>query len=309
MDNAKSSSAERKNTVGNITITSGLGIFSGKPEITGRIGCLIISVICIISTIVFAIGLFGTGPMVQDNIVLMAIYILITVLVVFFTVLSFTYPFRTRKKFIFEGIWFSKDKIWLGEHEIELKEKCSINNLMNDNCTNHIQANWNQTIRATFIDIPKTSIIVQLVNSKHDYKTYRIGKINILKVKNDLDYDFDSRPTVLLSNGILYTCSKLTLIDQLRKIAKGTKAIQKNGGICNLYITPSSKTLWDSSERMENVSDLNNTIKNKTKAQCTMNALQTGKFIDKVHSDFLITLIKDYGWKIEFYPLKMNVTD
>ena len=249
MDNAKSSSTERKNAVGNITITSGLGIFSGKPEITGRIGCLIISAICIISTIVFVIGSFGTGPMVQDNIVLTAIYILITVLVIFFTVLSFTYPFRTRKKLIFEGIWLSKDKVWFGEHEIELKEKCSINNLINDDCTNHIQANWNQTIRASFIDITETSMIVQLVTSKHDYKTYRIGKINILKVKNDLHYDFDSRPTVLLSNGILYTCSKLTLIDQLRKIAKGTKAIQKNGGICNLYITPSGETLWDSSER------------------------------------------------------------
>jgi hypothetical protein len=309
MDNAKSSSTERKNTVGNITKTSGLGIFSGKPEITGRIGCLIISVICVISTIVFAISSFGIDPMVQDDIILTAIYILITVFVVFFTVLSFTYPFRTRKKLIFEGIWFSKDKVWLGEHEIELKEKCSINNLINDDCTNRIQANWNQTIRASFIDITETSMIIQLVNSKHDYRAYRIEKINILKVKNDLHYDFDSRPTVLLSNGILSTCSKLTLIDQLKKIAKGTKAIQKNGGICKLYITPSGDIPWDLSERIENVNDLNNIIKNKTKAQRTMSALQTGKFIDKAHSDFLMTLIKDHGWKIEFCPLKINVTD
>ncbi len=301
MDDAKSSSTERKNAVGNMTIMSGLGIFSGKPEITGRIGYLIISVICVISTIVCAIGSFGTGPMVQDNIVLTVIYILITVLVVFFTVLSFTYPFRARKKLIFEGIWFSKDKVWLGEHEIELREKCSINNLINDDCTNRIQANWNQTIRASFIDITETSMVVQLVDSKHEYK---IKKIHILKVKNDLHYDFDSRPTVLLSNGILSPCSKLKLIDQLRKIAKGTKAIQKNGGICNLYITPPGDSLWDLSERMENVSDLNNIIKNKTKAQSTMNALQTGKFIDKAHSDFLMSLIKDYGWKIDFCPLK-----
>lgn len=309
MDNATSSSTERKNAVGNKTITSEFGIFSGKPEITGRIGCLIISIICVISTIVFAIGLFGSGPMVKDDIVLTAIYILITVLVVFFTVLSFTYPFRTRKKFIFEGIWFSKDKVWLGEHEIELKEKRSINNLTNDDCTNRIQANWNQTIRASSIDITETSMVVQLVNSKHDYKDYRIEKIHILKVKNDLHYDFDSRPTVLFSNGILSTCGKLTLIDQLRKIAKGTKVIQKNGGICNLYITPPGDTLWDSSEGIENVNDLNNIIESQTKAQRTMSALRTGKFIDKEHSDFLITLIKNHGWKIKFCLLKMNETD
>ncbi len=308
MDNNKSSSTEHKNTIGNISITSGLGIFSGKPEIAGRIGCFIISAICVISTIIIAIGLFGADPKPQDDVVQTAIFIIITVLVVFFTVFSFTYPFRTRKKFIFEGIWFSKDKVWLGEHEIELKEKCSINYLMNDDGTNRIQANWSQTKRASCIDITEVSVIVQLVNSKHDYKDYKIEKIQILKEKDDLHFEFDPRPTVLLINGILSSCNTLTLIDQIRKIAKGTKVIQKSEGICNLHITSPDDSLWGLSERMENAGDSNKTKNNIKRDQHTMNILQTGKFIDKAHSDFLITLIKGYGWKIEFCSSKMNVS-
>jgi len=307
VDNAKGSSTEMKNDVENIT--NGLGIFSGKPEISGNIGCLILSLVCLLIAIGFVWGSFDGKTMVKSDIFLTTVSILITVSIISFTAFSFTYPFRARKKIVFEGIWFSKDKIWLGEHEIELKEKCSINNLMDDNLENLIEADWKQSRRASCIDITETLVVVQLENSNFDYKSCRIGKVHIFKEKDNLNYHFASRPTVLLIDGILSSCNTLTLIDQIKKIVKGTKTIQQSGGVCNLCITPPGDIPQGLSNSIENVCDLNNLIKNKTNDQQIMSVLQTEQFIDKAHSDFLITLMKDYGWKIDFCPSKMNVTD
>lgn len=309
MDKIMSDSIEGRNTFNDIT--SGVGIFCGRPEITGRIGCLIISVVCVISSFFFVWNLFVTGPKGGDDILLSIIFILITVLTVFFTVFSFTYPTRPRKKVIFEGVWFSKDTVWLGEHEIELQKECSINDLINKECsindlmnkgnTNPIHVNWKQTKRASCMDTSEISMVLQIVNTKHDHKDYRIEKVHIFKGKEDLCYDFVSTPTVLIINEVLYTCDMLTLIDQLKKIVENLEPIQKNSGICNLAITLRDSSNGDLTPIISSMGELNNAVQNEISTHRTMNTLEKGEFIDKENSDFLIKLMDEYGWKIVFY--------
>ncbi len=294
---AKGNLAERKDIIDKTT--SGVGIFCGQPEITGNMGCFIITVICGISTIVFAFSSFGADPLVRENMILTIIYILITVFAVFFTVFTFVYPLKTRKNFVFEGIWFSGDKIWLGEQEIELKENRSFNGLMKDR-TKNIHASWNQTKRVSCINVAETSMILKVVASKHDYMDYRIEKIQINNKRDGAHYDFIAAPTVLMIDGILYPCATLTLIEQLKKIAKGTTIIRKRGGICNLSIIPQDGPFDNLFAKMKKSYESNGLVIDKMKIQHAISTLQKGEFIDKENSDFLIKLIKNYGWKIEF---------
>lgn len=296
MDQIMDDSIENKNTFNDIT--SGTGIFCGQPEITGRIGCLIILAICVISTIFSVWNSIVNRPIVGDDILLSAILILITLSAAFFTVFSFKYPTRSRKKLVFEGIWFSKDKVWLGEHEIELEKEYSINDLMNKDGINRIHANWNQTNRVSCMDISETSMVLQIVNAKHDRADYRIEKIYTFNGNEGLHYDFVSTPTVLLINGILYPCNKLTLIDQLKKIAESMDHIQKEVGICNLAINIQDNSLGNLVSIIEGVDQLNKALQNEVITNHTMSILQKGEFIDKENSDFLIKLMEKYRWKI-----------
>ncbi len=305
MEKVENNCTENKKTVDDIT--NGIGIFCGQPEITGRMGCLIVSVVCVISTIALAFNSFGAESLMREDIILSIIFILITLLVVFLTVFSFTYPYRTRRNLIFNGIWLSKNEVWLGEHEIELHEKCSINNLMNKDFANTLQANWKHTKRVSCLDISDISMALQIVNSEHDDKDYRIDKIHIFNEKDCQHFDFVAAPTILMINGILYPCNTLTLIGQLRKIAIGIKGIQKKESLCTLAVTQRRDTSGNSSDMMESGGELNNIVENKSKAQQTMSILQKGKFIDKENSDFLISLSKDFGWKIEFGRLAMDM--
>ncbi len=299
MDRIMNNSIESRNTFSDPT--SGIGIFCGRPEITGRIGCLIISIVCVISTILFVWNLFVTGPIIKDDILLSVILILITLSTVFFNVFSFTYPIRSRKKLIFEGVWFSKDKVWLGEHEIELQQKCSINDLMNKGNSNRIHVNWKKTNRASCMDTSGISMILQIVNTKHNHKDYRIEKIHIFNEKKGLSYDFASTPTVLIINSILYPCNMLTLIDQLKKIVENFEPIQKNGALSDLAITIRDDNHGDLTSIITSMGELNEAVQNEISTHRTMNVLQKGEFIDKENSDFLIKLMEDYGWKVVFY--------
>ena len=128
----------------------------------------------------------------------------------------------------------------------------------------------------------------------------RIEKIIILKGKDDLHYDFLVTPTILIINGILYSCNMLTLVEQLKKIATGMEPFQKNRNICNLVINSRSNTHANFPVIINNIEALKKIVQNKKITNQTTNALQKGEFIDKENSDFLIKLSKDHGWKINF---------
>ncbi len=298
MDKTVSTHIETKNTVDDIA--SGVGILCGRPEVTGRTGYLVLSIICVIITIIFVWSSFIADTVIREDIIISTIYILITLSCVLFTVFIFTYPSRPKKKLVFEGVWFSKEKIWLGEHEIVLQKECSINNLINKKHTNRIHAKWKQTKRVSCIDRTKVSMVLQVVDSKYDNKDYIIEKIHILKGKDDLHYDFLATPTILIINGILYSCKMLTLIEQLKKIAAGMKPFQKNGNICNLVISSQSDTNASFPIITNNIEELKKAIQNKKTTNQTMNALQKKEFIDKRNSDFIIKLSEDHGWKVIF---------
>ena len=100
-----------KNTVDETT--DGVGIFCGKPEVTGSISWPILSAICVIITVIFGWGSFVAEPVVRNDIILLAFLIFITVSCVFFSVFTYTYPSRLKKKLVLQGVWLSKDKIWV----------------------------------------------------------------------------------------------------------------------------------------------------------------------------------------------------
>lgn len=52
----------------------------GDPEITGRVGCLWLPIVCVIITGVFAIGLLEAEPLAREDIILTAICFLITLI-------------------------------------------------------------------------------------------------------------------------------------------------------------------------------------------------------------------------------------
>lgn len=290
-----------KNTVDETT--DGVGIFCGKPEVTGRISWFILSAIFIIITVIFGWGSFVAEPVVRNDIIFLAFLIFITVSCICFSVFTYTYPSRLRKKLMFEGVWLSKDKIWVGDHEINMKSECSINSLIKRECNNPVHAKWKQSKGVSSFDKKKTSIAFQIMNSKYDYKDYKIKKIHISQEADDLHYAFSSMPTVLMINGILYSCDMMPFIDQFQKIAESLDLIQEDAGTYYLIITPRGGTLLDSTVAIKDVWELISSKRNRRKINHNLDILQNRKFIDKENSEFLVRLIEDYGWDIEFCSL------
>jgi hypothetical protein len=162
-----------------------------------------------------------------------------------------------------------------------------------------MQSGNNQKEKSCF-NRTKPSIAFQTINSKHDYKDYKIEKIHISQEADELYYTVASMPTLLMINGILHSCDMMPFVDQFQKIAESIEPIQEDAGTYCLIITPPSCTLLDSTVVIKDVWKLNNKKRNSKKIDHNLDILQNGKFIDKENSEFLVRLMEDYEWNIEF---------
>ena len=90
-------------------------------------------------------------------------------------------------------------------------------------------------------------------------------------------------------------------LPEFQKIAESLELIQEDAaGTYCLIITPRGGTLLDSTVVIKDVWELNNLKRNRRKINHNLNILQNGKFIDKENSEFLVRLMEDYEWNIEF---------